>query len=81
MSTEKKPVKNVILVGVGGQGSILASHLLAEAILKNGQEVKLAETYGGSTRGGSSFPRTHWRGLVAEDARRWSRRHCGHGAP
>lgn len=49
----KKPVMNVILAGVGGQGSILASHLLAEAALKDGQEVKLAETYGGATRGGS----------------------------
>jgi indolepyruvate ferredoxin oxidoreductase beta subunit len=53
MNTEKKPAKNVILAGVGGQGSILASHLLAEAILKDGQEVKLAETYGGATRGGA----------------------------
>ena len=50
---EKKPVTNVILAGVGGQGSILASHLLAEAALKDGKDVKLAETYGGATRGGS----------------------------
>jgi indolepyruvate ferredoxin oxidoreductase beta subunit len=50
---EKRPVKNVILAGVGGQGSILASHLLAEAALKDGEDVKLAETYGGATRGGS----------------------------
>lgn len=46
-------VTNVILAGVGGQGSILASHLLAEAALMDGHEVKLAETYGGATRGGS----------------------------
>jgi len=50
---EKKPVTNIILTGVGGQGSILASHLLAEAALKDEKEVRLAETYGGATRGGS----------------------------
>ena len=50
---DKKAVANVILTGVGGQGSILASHLLAEAALKDGHDVKLAETYGGATRGGS----------------------------
>jgi indolepyruvate ferredoxin oxidoreductase beta subunit len=46
-------VTNVILAGVGGQGSILASHLLAEAALKDGFDVRLAETYGGATRGGA----------------------------
>ena len=50
---EKMPVTNLILTGVGGQGSILAAHLLAEAALKDGEEVRLAETYGGATRGGS----------------------------
>ncbi len=50
---DKKAVTNVILAGVGGQGSILASHLLAEAALKDGYDVKLAETYGGATRGGA----------------------------
>ena len=38
---DQKPVTNVILTGVGGQGSILASHLLAEAALKDGHDVKL----------------------------------------
>jgi indolepyruvate ferredoxin oxidoreductase beta subunit len=50
---DNKAVTNVILTGVGGQGSILASHLLAEAALKDGYDVKLAETYGGATRGGA----------------------------
>lgn len=53
MTAQKRTVTNVILAGVGGQGSILASHLLADAALKDGHDVKLAETYGGATRGGS----------------------------
>jgi indolepyruvate ferredoxin oxidoreductase beta subunit len=53
MTEQKRKATNVILAGVGGQGSILASHLLADAALKDGHDVKLAETYGGATRGGS----------------------------
>ena len=48
-----QPVKNVIIAGIGGQGNIVASHLLAEAALMEGNKVKLAETYGAATRGGS----------------------------
>ncbi len=44
---------NIVVAGVGGQGSILASHLLAEMALDEGREVKLAETFGAATRGGS----------------------------
>ena len=51
MSTQH--VKNVIIAGIGGQGNIVASHLLAEAALMEGKKVKLAETYGAATRGGS----------------------------
>jgi len=43
----------VVIAGVGGQGSILAAHLLAQTALKEGREVKLAETFGAATRGGS----------------------------
>lgn len=68
---ERRPVKNVILAGVGGQGSILASHLLAEAALKDGQQVKLAETYGGATRGGSVLSHVRigeaWAPVTPED--------------
>jgi indolepyruvate ferredoxin oxidoreductase beta subunit len=53
MNHKSRPTTNVIVAGVGGQGSILASHLLAEAALKDGREVKLAETFGAATRGGS----------------------------
>ena len=53
MSQQCKAVTNVVIAGVGGQGSILASHLLAQTALKEGLDVKLAETFGAATRGGS----------------------------
>ena len=53
MSQKRKAVVNVVVAGVGGQGSILASHLLAQSALKEGLDVKLAETFGAATRGGS----------------------------
>jgi indolepyruvate ferredoxin oxidoreductase beta subunit len=53
MSQKGKAVTNVVIAGVGGQGSILASHLLAQTALKEGLDVKLAETFGAATRGGS----------------------------
>jgi indolepyruvate ferredoxin oxidoreductase beta subunit len=62
---------NVIVAGVGGQGSILASHLLAEAALKDGREVKLAETFGAATRGGSVMAHVRvgkvWAPMMMED--------------
>jgi indolepyruvate ferredoxin oxidoreductase beta subunit len=53
MSQERRPTANIVIAGVGGQGSILASHLLAQTALDEGREVKLAETFGAATRGGS----------------------------
>jgi len=44
---------NFVLVGVGGQGTILASDVLAELGLKLGYDVKKAEVHGMSQRGGS----------------------------
>ena len=46
---------NVIFAGVGGQGNILVSHLLADAALARGYSVLLTETFGAATRGGSVF--------------------------
>ena len=45
--------KNVILCGVGGQGTILASRLIASAAMKKGLRVITAETIGMAQRGGS----------------------------
>ncbi len=45
--------KNVIMVGVGGQGIILASELLSEAALLAGYDVRKSEVHGMAQRGGS----------------------------
>jgi len=46
-------VTTVMLVGVGGQGTILASDILAKVAAASGLDVKLAEVHGMSQRGGS----------------------------
>ena len=45
--------KNVLLVGVGGQGTILASKVLSEGLLAFGYDVKMSEIHGMAQRGGS----------------------------
>ena len=45
--------KNVMIVGVGGQGSLLASKLLGRLLLGKGYDIKVAEGHGMSQRGGS----------------------------
>ncbi len=44
---------NVMIVGVGGQGSLLASKLLGQVLLNKGYQVKVSEVHGMSQRGGS----------------------------
>ena len=46
---------SIVLCGVGGQGTILASKLLAAAAMGRGLAVKTAETIGMAQRGGSVF--------------------------
>jgi indolepyruvate ferredoxin oxidoreductase beta subunit len=46
-------VKNIVLCGVGGQGTILASKILSGALLAAGHDVKMSEIHGMSQRGGS----------------------------
>ena len=46
-------VKNIMIVGVGGQGSLLASKLLGHLLLGQGYDVKVSEVHGMSQRGGS----------------------------
>jgi indolepyruvate ferredoxin oxidoreductase beta subunit len=46
-------VTNVVLAGLGGQGVIKASDILADAALRAGLDVKKAEVHGMSQRGGS----------------------------
>ena len=44
---------NIMIVGVGGQGSLLASKLLGKIFLENDYDVKVSEVHGMSQRGGS----------------------------
>ena len=46
-------VKSVLLVGVGGEGTILASKILTMGLIENGYDVKMSEVHGMSQRGGS----------------------------
>lgn len=45
-------VKSILLVGVGGQGTILASKLLTTGLMEEGYDVKMSEIHGMSQRGG-----------------------------
>ena len=45
--------KNIMIVGVGGQGSLLASKLLGRLLMDEGYDVKVSEVHGMSQRGGS----------------------------
>ena len=44
---------NMMVAGVGGQGSILFSHILGNAAIAEGYQVRVAETYGAAMRGGA----------------------------
>ncbi|WP_051276091.1 indolepyruvate oxidoreductase subunit beta [Desulfovirgula thermocuniculi] len=46
-------VHNLIITGVGGQGTVLASHVVAAAAVESGFLVAVGETFGASQRGGS----------------------------
>ena len=45
--------KNIMIVGGGGQGSLLASKLLGRLLLTRGYDIKVSEVHGMSQRGGS----------------------------
>ncbi len=45
--------KNIMIVGVGGQGTLLASRILGNVVINEGYDVKLSEVHGMSQRGGS----------------------------
>jgi len=44
---------NIIIAGVGGQGNVMASRVLANMLVKRGYYVTIGETFGASQRGGS----------------------------
>lgn len=45
--------KNIMIVGVGGQGTLLASRILGNLVINEGYDVKVSEVHGMSQRGGS----------------------------
>ena len=45
--------KSIMIVGVGGQGSLLASRIIGNVLLSQGYDVKVSEVHGMSQRGGS----------------------------
>jgi len=49
----KNKITNILLAGVGGQGTLLASEVLSEALMLGGYDVKKSEIHGMSQRGGS----------------------------
>ena len=57
--TENNTV-NFVLVGVGGQGTLLASNILADVGLAAGLDVKKSEVHGMSQRGGSVVSHVRW---------------------
>ena len=52
--------KSMLLVGVGGQGTILTAKVLAAGLMKAGYDVKMSEVHGMSQRGGSVSTQVHW---------------------
>ena len=50
---EGKETYNLIITGVGGQGNVLSSQLIGQALVGKGYRVTIGETYGSSQRGGS----------------------------
>lgn len=52
--------KSMMIVGVGGQGSLLASRLIGKVLLSCGYDVKLSEVHGMSQRGGSVVTYVKW---------------------
>ena len=52
--------KSIMIVGVGGQGTLLASKLLGRLLLTKGFDVKVSEVHGMSQRGGSVVTYVRW---------------------
>lgn len=57
--------KTIMLVGVGGQGTLLASRVLGQLFLGSGCDVKVSEVHGMSQRGGSVVTYIRWGDSVA----------------
>ncbi len=53
MTNKINTTKNIMIVGVGGQGTLLASKVLGKLLVNRGMDVKVSEVHGMSQRGGS----------------------------
>ena len=58
--------KNIMIVGVGGQGTLLTSRILGGLALAGGYDVKLSEVHGMAQRGGSVVTFVRYGDQVAE---------------
>lgn len=58
--------KNIMIVGVGGQGTLLTSRILGGLALAGGYDVKLSEVHGMAQRGGSVVTYVRYGEKVAE---------------
>ena len=52
MTKAQERVQNILIVGVGGQGVILASEIISDVAMKRGYDVKKSEVHGMAQRGG-----------------------------
>lgn len=59
-----KETKSILFIGVGGQGTILASKILSEGLLRYGYDVKMSEVHGMAQRGGSVTTQVRFGGTV-----------------
>ena len=59
-------VKNIMIVGVGGQGTLLTSRILGNLAIHAGFDVKLSEVHGMAQRGGSVVTFVRYGEEVAE---------------
>ena len=59
-------VKNIMIVGVGGQGTLLTSRILGNLAIHTGFDVKLSEVHGMAQRGGSVVTFVRYGEQVAE---------------
>ena len=57
---------NIMIVGVGGQGTLLTSRILGKLALTAGYDVKISEVHGMSQRGGSVVTYVRYGDKVAE---------------
>ncbi len=57
--------KSIMIVGVGGQGTLLASRILGSTLLAEGYDVKISEVHGMSQRGGSVVTYVRYGSAVA----------------